>query len=110
MKTTFRTMWGTFYFRRIPFGLINFRATFQKAMDITFWGLIDHCAVVYLDDVTIFSKKREGHVFHLKHIFDRCRKYNISLNLKKSIFVVLEGKQSGHIIAKKGISIDPERV
>ena len=92
----------------MPFGLINARATFQREMDITFWGLIGHSVVVYLDDVTIFSKKREDHVFDLKHIFYRCGKYGISLNPKKSIFPVLEGKLLGHIISKKGIPIDPE--
>ena len=94
----------------MPFGLINDGATFHREMDIAFRGLIGHSVVVYLDDVTIFSKKREDHVFHLKQIFDRCRKYGISLNPKKSIFAVLEGKLLGHIISKKGISIDPKRI
>ena len=79
-------------------------------MDIAFRGLIDHSVVVYLDDVTIFSKKREEHAFHLKQIFERCRKYGISLNPKKCIFAVIEGKLLGHVVSKKGISIDPERI
>ena len=110
MKTTFRTKWGKFAYRRMPFSIINARATFQREMDITFQGLIRHNVVVYLDDVTIFSKKREDHVFDLKHIFYRCGKYGISLNPKKNIFVVLEGKLLGHIISKKGISIESERI
>ena len=40
LKTTFRTKWGTFAYRRMPFGLINAGATFQRAMDIAFRGLI----------------------------------------------------------------------
>ena len=79
-------------------------------MDITFRGLSGHYVVVYLDEVTVFSKRREDHVFHLKQIFYRCRKYGISLNPKKRNFAVLEGKLLGHIISKKGISIDQERV
>ena len=66
LKTTFKTKWGTFSYRRMPFGLINAGATFQRAMDISFCGVIGHTLVVYLDDVTIFSKKREEHAFHLK--------------------------------------------
>ena len=66
--------------------------------------------VVYLNDGTVFSKKQEDHVFHLKQIFDHCKKYGISLNPKKRIFAILEGKLLGHIISKKGISIYPERV
>ena len=59
LKTTFRTRLGTFAYRRIPFGLINIGATFQRAMDIAFHGLIGRSAIVYLDDITIFSKRRE---------------------------------------------------
>ena len=64
----------------------------------------------YLDDVTIFSKKREENAFHLKHIFERCRKYGISLNPKKCVFVVTEGKLLGHVISKKGLFIDLEMI
>ena len=72
LKTTFRTKWGTFAYRRIPFGLINVGATFQRAMDIAFRGLIGCSVVVYLDYFTIFSKKRQEHAFHLKQIFECC--------------------------------------
>ena len=58
LKTTFRTKWGTFSYKRIPFGLINAGAIFQRAMDIAFCSLIGRSVVVYLYDVTIFSKKR----------------------------------------------------
>ena len=104
----FKTKWGTFSYRRMPFGLINAGATFQRAMDIAFRGLIGHSTVVYLDDITIFSKRKEEHAFHLRQIFERCRKYGISLNPKKCVFTVTEGKLLGHIVSKKGISIDPE--
>ena len=79
-------------------------------MGIAFRGLSGHIVVVYLDDVTVFSKRKEDHVLHLKYIFDRYRKYGIFLNRKKSIFALLEGKLLGHIISKKGISIYQERV
>jgi hypothetical protein len=76
----------------MPFGLINVGATFQCAMDIAFRGLVNKSVVIYLDDVTVFSKNRSDHVHHLKQIFDRCRKYGISLNPKKTIFALTEGK------------------
>ena len=79
-------------------------------MDIAFHGLIGRSVVVYLDDVTIFSKKREEHAFHLKQIFERFWRYGISLNPKKCVFAVTEGNLLGHVISKKGISIDPERI
>ena len=79
-------------------------------MDIDFHGLIGRSVVVYLDDAMIFSKKREEHAFHLKQIFECCRKYGISLNPRKCVFVVIEGKLLGHMVSKKGISIDLERI
>ena len=110
LKTTFRTKWGTFAYRRMPFGLINAGATFQRATDIAFCSMIGHSVVVYLDDVKIFSKKRQGHAFHFKRIFERCRKYGISLNPKKCVFAFTKGKLLGHVISKKGIFIDLERI
>ena len=56
LKTVFRNPWGTFSYRRMVFGIINIGATFQRTMDIYFRGLIHNFVVVYLDDVTIYSK------------------------------------------------------
>jgi hypothetical protein len=91
----------------MPFGLINTGDTFQREMDVAFQGLINKCVVFYLDDVTAFSKNREYHIQHLTHIFERCRKYGVSLNPKKTIFGVKEGKLLGHIISQTRICIDP---
>lgn len=110
LKTTFRTKWGTFDFWHMHFGLINVEATFQKAKDIVFEGIIEQSMVVYMDDVIVFSRKRLNHLHHLKQIFERCRKYGISLNPNKSIFVVSEGNLIGKIITKSGITVDPNIV
>jgi hypothetical protein len=91
----------------MPFGLINAGETLQRAIDVRFWGLINKCVVVYLDDVNVYSKNRKDHIQHLTQIIERCRKYGISLNTKKTIFGVEEGKLVGHIISKARIFIDP---
>jgi hypothetical protein len=108
LKTAFRTKWGTFSYKRMPFGLINVGETFHRAMDVDFRGLINKCVVVYLDDVIVYSKNREDHIQHLTQILERCRKYDISLNPKKTIFGVEEGKLLGHIISQAVICIDLE--
>jgi hypothetical protein len=110
LKTTFRTNWRMFSYKHMPFGLINAREIFQRAMDVYFWGLINKCVVFYLDDVTMYSKNRGAHIQHLTHIFERCRKYGMSLNPKKSIFCVKEGNILVHIISQEGIFIDPKRI
>jgi hypothetical protein len=75
---------------------------------VDFRGLINKCVVVYLDDVTVYSKNREDQIQHLTHIFERCRKYGIYLNPMKTIFGFEEGKLPDHIISQAGICIDPE--
>ena len=109
LKTTFHTPWGTYAYRKMPFGLINVGATFQRAMDIAFRGLINQSVVVYLDDVTVFLKNKEDHLANLRSILQRCHKYDISLNPKKSIFAVEQGKLLGFIVSSEGMIIDPER-
>jgi hypothetical protein len=85
------------------------RATFQRAMDIAFCGLVNQSVVVYLDDVTIFSKNKKDHLSHLRDVLERCCKYDISLNPKKSVFAVEKGKLLGFIVSKYKIIIDPKR-
>jgi hypothetical protein len=57
----------------------------------------------------VVSKDRKNHLSHLKIIFERCRKYGVSLNPKKFVFWIGEGKLLGHVASKRGVSIDPER-
>ena len=109
-KTTFTTPWGTFHYAKMPFGLKNADATFQRAMDLAFANEKDVFLVVYLDNLTVFSKSDEEHMYHLKTVFQKCRKYGLLLNPKKSLFAMEEGKLLGHIISKDGIRIDPARV
>ena len=110
LKTAFTTKWGTFAYKRMPFGLINAGATFQRAMDYAFKDLKEKCIIIYMDDITIFSKNREDHILDLRKVFMRCRRFRVSLNPKKCIFGVTEGKLLEHVISEKGIMIDPERV
>ena len=91
-KTTFTTLWGTFHYAKMPFGLKNAGATFQRVMDIAFSNEKDIFLVVYLDYLTVFSNSDEEHLYHLKIAFQHCRKYGISLNPKKSMFSMDEGK------------------
>jgi hypothetical protein len=110
LKTTLWTKWGTFSYKHIPFGLINVGKSFHRAMDVDFRRLINKCVVVYLDGVAVYSKNNEYHIQHLIQIFERCRKCMISLNPKKIIFGVEEGRILGHIISQGGISINPEQI
>ena len=89
----------------MPFGLINVGAIFQIEMDAAFRGLINHSVIVYLDDVTVFSKNRYDHISHLRKVLEHCRKFSISLNPKMMIFPVTEGILLGFVVSKEGIMI-----
>ncbi len=109
-KTTFTTPWGNFKYAKMPFGLKNVGATFQRAMEIAFANEKDVLLVLYLDDLMLFSGSDDEHLHHLKIVFQKCRKFGISLNSKKSLFAMDEGKLLGHTISEDGIHIDPSRV
>ena len=84
---------------------MNVGATFQRAIDIAFVGEKDKFVVIYLDDITVFSQSDDEHLKHLKQTFLKCRKYGLSLNPKKSHFVVQEGKLLGHLVSANVISL-----
>eukprot|EP00253_Pinus_taeda_P035394 PITA_35394 len=73
-KTTFTTPWGTFIYPKMPFGLMNVGAIFQRAMDIAFVRDKDKFVLIYLDDITVFSSSHKDHLQHLKKVFLKCRR------------------------------------
>ena len=91
-NTTFTTPWGTFMYAKIPFGLMNAGETFHWTTGIDFVDEKDKIMVIYLDDITVFSKSDEEHVAHLLRMLKKCRKFGISLNPKNSFFAMKEGK------------------
>ena len=109
-KTTFTTPWGTFMYSKMPFGLMNVGAMFQRAMDIALFEGKDKFVVIYLDDITMFSKADDKHLQHLERVFLKCIKFGVSVNPKKSHFSLEEGNILGNIISKNGIEIGLARV
>lgn len=81
-----KTKWGTYAYQKMPFGLMNVGDTFERVMEISFKGLINKIGVLYLNDITIYSKKINNHLHDSKQIFQRCRRYGIYLKPKKSSF------------------------
>jgi hypothetical protein len=77
---------------KLPFGLINVGDTFQRTMDIAFAEENDHFIMIYVDDMTFFSRTEEEHLVHLKRVFLKCCKYGLSLNPEHFFFVVIEWK------------------
>lgn len=65
-KISFTTPWGTFEYNRMPFGLINVGATFQRTMNSSFKHLINKVIVIFLDDMMVFSKRRKKYLHDLR--------------------------------------------
>ncbi|PKI72454.1 hypothetical protein CRG98_007154 [Punica granatum] len=68
LKTTFTTMWGTFCYRVIPFGLKNAGATYQRAMVTLFHDMMHKEVEVYVDDMIAKSKEGKDHLVNLKRL------------------------------------------
>jgi hypothetical protein len=85
-KTTFTSHEGIFWFLKMPFGLRNAPATFQRLVYITLSGLIWKVCLVYLDDIIVFSRDTAEHMEHLDAVLHRLYSAGLSLNLKNVSF------------------------
>ena len=99
-KTTFICPWGTFAYRKIPFGFKIFGATFQRAMTLIFHDL-KTIIKVYLDDLATHSRLRVRHPYHLRLVFERCSHYQVHLNPHNCIFCMTVGRLLGFIVSKE---------
>ena len=108
-KSAFVTHCGLHEFVRMPFGLCNAPATFQRLMQVVLAGLEWKCCFVYLDDILVCSKTFEEHMEHLRLVFERLRRAGLTLKPKKCCFLREEVQYLGHVISKRGILPDPEK-
>ena len=98
-KTSFITPWGTDCYKVMPFGLKNAGATYQRVATTLLHDLIHKEVEVYVDDMIVKSKDREGHILALQKFFERIQLYKLRLNLKKGIFGVTSGKLLGYMVS-----------
>jgi hypothetical protein len=68
-KTAFIVDSGLYEFNVMPFGLTNAAATFQRYMDMVLAGLKWTSLLVYLDDICVFSKNLNDHLYKLINLF-----------------------------------------
>jgi hypothetical protein len=108
-KTDFFCPWGTFAYRKLPFGLKNAGVTFQRAMSYAFHD-IKHIVQPYLDDFPVHSIHRVDHPMHLRAIFVHFRFYRIRLNPHKCVFCIESGRLLSFIVSRHGIRVDPIKV
>ena len=109
-KTAFTTPFGLFEYKVLGQGLANAPATFQAVMNRILAPLLNKCAVVYLDDILVYSDTPEQHLADLRAVLDILRDNNLYAKPPKCHFGMKEVKFLGHIVGNGGIKPDPAKV
>ncbi|XP_047987218.1 uncharacterized protein LOC125227069 [Leguminivora glycinivorella] len=109
-KTSFITPFGIFKFIRMPFGLRNAPATFQRLIDRVKALVGDVRMLAYLDDLIILSESFEQHVEDLEKVLKVLKENNLTINLAKCHFCCNSVKYLGHVITSSGLQPDPTKV
>ena len=109
-KTTFTCPYGTFAFRRMPFGLCNAPATFQRCMMSMFSDLVEEVMEIFMDDFTVYGSSFDQCLKNLETMLQRCQDKQLALNWEKCHFMVKEGTVLGHKISATGLEVDQSKV
>lgn len=109
-KTAFSTEHGHYEYLRMPFGLKNAPATFQRVMDNILRGIQNEKCLVYLDDIIVFSTSLQEHLERLRRVFQRLRESNFKIQLDKSEFLRKEVAYLGHVVTANGVKPNPDKI
>ncbi|GKB53796.1 reverse transcriptase domain-containing protein [Tanacetum coccineum] len=104
-KTTFTCPYGTFAYRRMPFGLCNAPGTFQRCMMAIFHDMIEKTMEVFMDDFLVFGNSFENCLSRLDKMLQRCEDTNLCLNWKKVILWLRKESSSAIRFPKKGLRL-----
>ncbi|WKA10727.1 hypothetical protein VitviT2T_028285 [Vitis vinifera] len=109
-KTTFTCPFGTYAYRRMPFGLCNAPTTFQRCMLSIFSDIVERIMEVFMNDITIYGGTFEECLVNLEAVLKRCIEKDLVFNWEKCHFMAHQGIVLGHIISEKGIEVDKAKV
>ncbi|GJU05449.1 reverse transcriptase domain-containing protein [Tanacetum coccineum] len=109
-KTTFTCPFGTYAYRRMPFGLCNAPATFQRCMLAIFHDMIEESVEVFMDDFSVFGNSFNNCLNNLDKMLQRCKDANLVLNWEKYHFMVKEGTVLGHKVSGAGLKLDKAKI
>ena len=97
-KTMFTSHTGLFRYLRLPSGLVNAPASFQRALDIILSGLLWKTGPVYLDDVLVFSRSVEDHIWNLREVLLILEKAGVTQTPSKCLLFQQEVEYLGHSV------------
>lgn len=108
--TAFTIPGGLYQFKKMPFGLSNSPATFQRLIDNVLGADMQPFVFVYLDDIIIISPDFESHLESLTKVFDRLISAGLTVNREKCQFCLPQLKYLGYVVDRLGLRVDPEKV
>lgn len=108
--TAFRTRFGLYEYRVMPFGLANAPSSFHNYINDTLRGYLDEFCTAFIDDILIFSKTLEEHQEHVKKVLKRLSEAGLQIDIKKCEFHVSSVKFLGLIVTTEGIKMDPAKL
>lgn len=109
-KTAFVCPLGFWEFNRMPQGVTNAPSTFQRLMEKCMGNVNLKEALVFLDDIIVFSETLEQHEIRLLHVLSRLKEYGLKLSMEKCKFFQTSVKYLGHIVSQHGVVTDPEKI
>ena len=112
-KTAFACELGLFEWRRMPFGLCNASATFQRSITRALQKIQQrHGSVVmaYIDDIVIATETIEDHLERIREVFECLREAGFKMRAEKCDFMRTETKYLGRVVSAEGIKPDPAAV
>ena len=107
-KTAFITTYGLFEYTKMPFGLCNAPSTFQRCMELIFWGMQWKTLLIYLDDIILHSSSLDDHFDKINEALSRLNNAGLKLKPYKCEFLKAEVVYLGHVICKDGIKPNPK--
>lgn len=108
-KTAFATPMGLYEFERMPFGLCNAPATFQRLMQRCLGGQVHDFLLIYLDDVILYSPDFDSHMAHLEQVFTKLKEHGLKLQPAKCRLFQRSVQYLGHVVSGGGVSTDPQK-
>ena len=109
-KTAFVCPLGFWEFNRMPQGVTNAPSTFQRLMEKCVGDLNRKEALVFIDDLIIFSDTLEQHESRLLQVLNRLKEYGLKLSSEKCMFFQTSVKYLGHIVSQHGVETDPQKI
>ena len=109
-KTGFLTHQGLYQYKVLCFGVSNAPSTFQSVMNEALAPVLGKTAMVYMDDILVYSKNREDHPRHLAEVLELLKKHQLYAKMSKCSFAQVQTNFLGHVVSAEGISVDPKKI